>query len=218
MQAQVFGREEAAALREALADAPFRDGRATAGAAAERVKRNEQARGDDARVIAAARRVRLALEAHPLVRGWARPVRWSTPMFARYGPGQGYGLHADAAAMHDQQGWPIRTDISFTLFLSEPDTYDGGALLIREGDEEREFRPGAGSAVLYPTGRLHAVAPVTRGERLVCVGWMQSLIRGADRRELLFDLERVRRGGDGDDAALLLDRAIGDLLRMWGEH
>lgn len=205
------------AVQQGLADAPFRDGRATAGAAAERVKLNEQARGDDPGVIDLARKVRLALETHPTFRSLVRPARWSSLMFSRYGPGQQYGLHADNAAMYDDGGWPLRTDISFTLFLSDPETYEGGALLLRDLAGDREFRPAAGSAVLYPTGQLHRVMPVTSGVRLACVGWVQSMIRRTDQRELLFDLERVRRRPDAEDAELLLDKTIGNLLRMWGE-
>lgn len=217
VQAEVLSREELLAIRQGLDAAPFRDGRVTAGPTAERVKQNEQARGDDPGVIALARRVRLALEVHPLVRTWIRPVRWSPPMFARYGPGQRYGLHNDNAVVYDEGGWPVRTDISFTLFLSEPDSYDGGALVIRDPAGDRHFRPEAGWAVFYPTGQLHGVTPVTRGERLVCVGWLQSLVRRADRRELLFDLEQVRSGVDAGDGPLFLDKAIANLLRMWGE-
>ena len=140
------------------------------------------------------------------------------PMFARYGPGRRYGMHTDNALVHDENGWSVRTDISFTLFLSAPDTYDGGALILQDPAGDREFRPKAGSAVFYPTGQLHGVTPVTRGERLVCVGWIQSLIRRADQRELLFDMEQVRdRIGPGEDT-LLMDKAIGNLLRMWAEN
>ena len=215
--ADVLSRQEVLAVRERLAVAPFRDGRATAGAAAERVKSNEQARGDDPDVIALGRKVRLALESQRVVRNLVRPVRWSPLVFSRYGPGQQYGLHADNAGMYDDGGWPLRTDISFTVFLSDPDTYDGGALVVRDLSGDREFRPAAGSAVLYPTGQLHRVTPVKSGVRLACVGWVQSLVRQPDRRELLFDLERVREGLAPGDGALLLDKAIGNLLRMWGE-
>jgi len=217
VQADVLSREEVLATTQGLAAAPFRDGRVTAGAAAGSVKNNEQARGNDPGVIALARRVRLALEAHPVVRTWARPVRWSTLMFARYGPGRQYGLHTDNAVVFDEGGWPVRTDISFTMFLSDLDSYDGGALVVRDPCGDREFRPEAGSAIFYPTGQLHSVAPVTRGERLVCVGWLQSLVRRADQRELLFDLEQVRGDMSSSGESLMLDKAIGNLLRMWGE-
>lgn len=213
----VLTRDEVLTVREGLADAPFHDGGATAGAAAGRVKHNEQARSDNPVVIALARRVRLALEAHPVVRSFARPVRWSGLLFSRYGPEQQYGLHADNATMYAEGGWPLRTDVSFTLFLSDPETYEGGALSVRDLSGDREFRLQAGSAVLYPTGCLHRVTPVARGVRLACVGWMQSLVRSADQREVLYDLERARSGMSPDDSALLLDKVIGNLLRMWSE-
>ncbi len=208
---------EVLAIRAELAAAPFRDGKVTAGAAAERVKSNEQARGDDPGVMALSRRVRLALETHPIVRSLVRPVRWSGLMFSRYHPGQQYGIHADNAVMYDERGWPLRTDISFTLFLSDLTTYEGGALLLRDLAGDREYRPQAGSAILYQTGQLHSVTPVTSGVRIACVGWMQSLLRRPDHREILFDLERVRNGLGPGDSSLLLDKTIGNLVRMWGE-
>ncbi|MDO9338799.1 MAG: Fe2+-dependent dioxygenase [Caulobacter sp.] len=214
---EVLTPAEVLILQDGLAAAPFRDGRATAGAAAGKVKQNEQARSDDPAVVALARRVRLALEADEAVRTLVRPTRWSNLIFSRYGPGQQYGLHADNAAMYDAEGWPFRTDVSFTLFLSDPQTYEGGALLIQDAAGDREFRPLAGHAVFYPTSQLHRVTPVTRGVRLACVGWVQSLIRRADQRDLLFDLERARQRPEAEDAPLCLDRAIGNLLRMWGE-
>ena len=111
----------------------------------------------------------------------------------------------------------MRTDLSFTLFLSEPDTYAGGALLLDGLDGEREARPGAGSLVLYATGVPHRVTPVTAGERLACVGWVQSALRREDQRELLFDLARTRAALPDGEARLLLDKSIGGLLRMWSE-
>ncbi|MBU2135258.1 MAG: Fe2+-dependent dioxygenase [Alphaproteobacteria bacterium] len=213
----VLSPDQARQIREALAAAPFRDGRATAGAAAAPVKDNQQARGDDPAVIALARQARLALEAHSIMRRLARPVRWSNLIFSRYGQGQHYGLHADNAGMSDEHGWPLLTDLSFTLFLSEPETYEGGALVIEDLAGERSFRPPAGAAILYPTGRLHRVAPVTAGERLACVGWVQSLIRHPDQREALYDLEQVRDTLPPGEAALRLDKTIAALLRMWGE-
>ena len=157
----VLGREQALAIGEALDHAPFQDGSLTAGSAARKVKQNTQALGDDAGVAALGDRVRLALEGNALVRRMVRPVRWSNLLFSRYSSGQQYGLHADNAAMVDEHGWPLRTDVSFTLFLSDPDTYGGGSLLIPGQSGDREFRLGAGSAVFYPTGLLHRVTPVT---------------------------------------------------------
>ena len=212
----VLGREQALAIGEALAHAPFQDGALTAGSAARKVKQNTQALGDDAGVAALGDRVRLALESNALVRRMVRPVRWSNLLFSRYSSGQQYGLHADNAAMVDEHGWPLRTDVSFTLFLSDPDTYGGGSLLIPGQSGDREFRLGAGSAVFYPTGLLHRVTPVTAGVRLACVGWIQSLVRRPDQREILSDLHGLRDDAN-DEASLILDKTIGNLLRMWGE-
>lgn len=212
----VLGREQALAIGEALAHAPFQDGSLTAGSAARKVKQNTQALGDDAGVAALGDRVRLALEGNALVRRMVRPVRWSNLLFSRYSSGQQYGLHADNAAMVDEHGWPLRTDVSFTLFLSDPDTYGGGSLLIPGQSGDREFRLGAGSAVFYPTGLLHRVTPVTAGVRLACVGWIQSLVRRPDQREILSDLHGLRDDAN-EEASLILDKTIGNLLRMWGE-
>jgi PKHD-type hydroxylase len=200
-----------------LAHVPFRDGRATAGPAAREVKSNEQAEGGNPEAIALARMVKQALERHPTFQSLVRPLRWSNLMFSRYVPGHRYGLHTDDACMCDEHGWPLRTDMSLTLFLSNPDDYEGGALRLVDGTNETSFRPAAGSAVLYPTGLLHEVTPVTSGVRLACVAWIQSLIRRADQREILFDLDCVRRELTETEAQLHLDKAIGNLLRMWSE-
>ena len=214
--ADLLDQEALLACRDVLARAPFKDGVQTAGAAASKVKRNQQARGDDPEVLALGRRVRLALERNDVVRRLVRPVRWSSLIFSRYVEGDEYGLHADNAIMSDSDGWQFRTDVSFTLFLSDPATYDGGALLISDTSGEREYRPEAGRIIFYPTGYLHRVTPVTAGERLACVGWVQSFIRRPDQREVLFDLECLRDTATAA-TALTLDKTIGNLLRMWGE-
>lgn len=214
--ADVLGKADLARVRDGLVSAPFADGRKTAGPAARKVKANEQAQGSHPEVEALGRFVREALERSPVFMAYARPARWSRTMFSRYRPGHAYGLHTDDATMEAAQGGRLRTDLSFTLFLSDPDAYEGGALLIDGLDGEREFRPAAGSAVLYPTGQLHRVTPVTAGERLAAVGWIQSLVARADERELIFDLQRVRWSAAEGEARLLLDKSIGNLLRMWG--
>ena len=213
---QVLNPDDVRRVREGLAQAPFRDGKATAGPVARRVKQNQQAVGSDAAVDALARFVRDALKRHPVFSAYARPAAWSRIMFSKYAPGDAYGLHTDDAFMSADGGGRLRTDLSFTLFLSDPDTYEGGALLLDDLDGEREHRPTAGDAVLYQTGRLHRVTPVTRGERLAAVGWIESVVRADDQRELLFDLERVRASTPEGEARLLLDKAIGNLLRQWG--
>ena len=214
--ADVLEAEDAARVREGLSRAPFREGKRTAGGDAKRVKANWQADGADEAVQALAKFVRAALDRHPLVQTYVRPARWSKLMFNRYGPGETYGMHVDDPVMGEGAGL-IRTDLSFTLFLSDPESYDGGALVIDGLDGEREVKLGAGSMVVYGTGELHRVEPVTRGERLACVGWVQSLIRRPDQREVLFDLSRVRAAMTRSDARLLLDKSIAQLVRMWGE-
>jgi PKHD-type hydroxylase len=209
--------DEIARIRESLQRVSFRDGRVTAGPAAREVKHNEQADGGNPEVAALARLVKMAVERHPAFNALVRPVRWSNLMFSRYVTGHRYGLHTDDASMYDEHGWPLRTDVSFTVFLSGLDEYQGGALRFVSATGENTFRPAAGSAVVYPTGVLHEVTPVTSGIRLACVGWVQSLIRRADQRELLYDLERARRDLNSAQAQLLLDKSIGNLLRMWGE-
>jgi PKHD-type hydroxylase len=217
VQIDVLSQEELHAVRKELTTASFQDGAVTAGPVARRVKNNEQARGEDPDVIALARRIRIGLQNHPLVHTTIRPVHWSRLMFSRYGPGRQYGLHADDAMMTDADGWPLRTDISFTLFLSDPGAYEGGALSIRDTGGDRHFRPEAGAAIFYSTGQLHSVTPVTRGVRLACVGWVQSLIRGSDRLQLLADLEQIRSDPGHGESSLLLDKTIGNLIRMWSE-
>ncbi len=204
-------------IRNGLETIPFVDGKTTAGAVARKVKSNQQADADAPGMEALRQFVREALERHALFGPYVRPARWSKLMISRYGPGDAYGLHTDDALMRDETGARLRTDLSFTLFLSEPETYDGGALLLDSLDGEREIRLPAGSAVVYRTGELHCVTPVTRGERLACVGWVQSLIRRADERDILFDLVRVRAHLPKGEARLLLDKASGNLMRLWSE-
>lgn len=214
--AQVLSPEDVQRVREGLATVPFQDGKATAGPIARKVKSNQQAVGADPGVEPLRRFVREALMRHPVFSAYARPAAWSRIMFSRYGPGDAYGLHTDDAFMAAEDGGRLRTDLSFTLFLSDPQTYVGGALLLDGLDGERELSPQAGDAILYQTGRLHRVTPVEHGERLAAVGWIESQIRRDDERELLFDLERVRAATPAGDARLLLDKSIGALLRQWG--
>jgi len=213
---QVLPPEDVQRVRETLAVIPFQDGKATAGPVARKVKSNQQAVGADPGMEPLRRFVREALLRHPVFTAYARPAVWSRILFSKYGPGDAYGLHTDDAFMAAEDGGRLRTDLSFTLFLSDPETYEGGALLLDGLDGEREHRPQAGDAVLYATGRLHQVTPVTAGERLAAVGWVQSLVQRDDQRELLFDLERVRAGTPAGETRLLLDKSIGVLLRQWG--
>lgn len=211
----VLSQHELAALRGAAATAGFGDGRATAGRYARAVKHNEQASSDRA-TDAILEKAQSALMAHEVFRSVARPRRFARLILSRYGPGMEYGAHVDDAVMAG-----ARTDLSFTLFLSDPDDYDGGALVMEETVESRAFRPRAGDAVVYPTSATHRVEPVTRGTRLAVVGWVQSWVRDPARRETLHDLDiAATEMFDGTGKTEGFDRLLKaktNLYRMWAD-
>lgn len=204
-----------AVLREEAAALEFEDGAKTAGRFAREVKANDQAAASPAR-DAVLEVVTRALQANPLFAAAARPKAMTPLILSRYRMGQTYGLHVDDAVMGG-----VRTDISFTLFLSDPDSYDGGALIIEDSLESRAVKLAAGSVFLYPSTTLHRVEPVTVGERLVVVGWVQSRIRSAEKREILFDLDRSIaeiHASAGKSAVFdTLCKTRSNLLRMWAE-
>lgn len=203
------------ALGQTARTLTFDDGRTTAGRFARNVKANDQAAATPAR-DAILTRVEQALAANPLFRSAAWPKALTRLILSRYREGQTYGLHVDDALM---QG--LRTDLSFTLFLSDPETYDGGALIIEDPFESRAIKLAAGDLILYPATTLHQVEPVTRGERLAVVGWVQSLIRDAGQREILFDLDQaVEATFTAEGKSPQFDRLAktrSNLLRMWAE-
>lgn len=213
--ANVVPAETVKRARKGLADARFESGSATAGWAAKLVKDNDQAVLDAKATDLRDELVGL-IEANTLFRMAARPRRIVNPMFSRYRGGQTYGTHVDNALM---QG--VRTDVSFTLFLGDPNGYDGGELVIETSAGEDAVKLAAGSMIVYPSTTLHRVEPVTRGERLVMVGWVRSYIRDAGRRELLFDLETAQRvlfDRHGKTAEHdLISKSLANLLRMWAE-
>jgi PKHD-type hydroxylase len=196
--------------------ADWRPGKESAGWHARGVKNNRQLdRGSPLHQQLAAR-VSGILEVHPLLQAAALPVRIHGLLFSRCELGEGYGRHVDNAFMGGG-----RADLSFTLFLKDPAAYSGGGLMLESPAGEEEVRLAAGSAIVYPSTLLHRVAPVTSGERLVAVGWIQSRVRDADQRELLFDLDTARRQlfqREGKTEAFdLVSRSYSNLLRRWGE-
>ena len=204
---------EVAAIRDQIGALEFGDGRATAGRRAKAVKANDQALPSPAR-DAILEKVRRSLLAHPVFVAAARPRHLTPLLLSRYRVGQTYGLHVDDALMGG-----LRTDLSFTLFLSDPATYDGGALEVEDDYAPREVRLGAGDLILYPSTTLHRVTPVTRGERLAVVGWVESWIRTEAQRDVLFDLDQVVATLEGQGAARevvdRLTKARSNLLRLW---
>jgi PKHD-type hydroxylase len=192
---------------------PFEDGKATAGWSARLVKQNTQASADPAIDMWRDRIAGLVAQ-HPMFQIAAMPKRIIGPLFSRYGVGDAYGAHVDEPVMDG-----ARVDLSFTLFLSAPETYDGGELSIDSTAGVEAHKHAAGSLVLYPTTSLHFVSPVTRGVRYAAVGWVRSLVRDAARRELLFDLETARRSqfdryGKTSEHDLL-SKCHANLVRMW---
>jgi PKHD-type hydroxylase len=212
----VLSRVEAEVLLEEARTLTFDDGAKTAGRFARAVKANDQAAASPAR-DAIFDKVRSALARNPVFQSAARPRAMSPLILSRYGNGQTYGLHVDDTIMAG-----LRTDLSFTLFLAPPETYDGGALIVEDTFGSREAKLNAGDMILYGSGRLHRVQPVTRGERIAIVGWLQSLIRDGQQREILFDLDRAveTAHAEGGKSALFdtLAKARSNLIRMWAEN
>jgi PKHD-type hydroxylase len=211
--ADVLSAADVEAVRVGLGDATFLDGKATAGWSAKLVKSNQQAR-PDAAVARLRELVETRLLEHAVFALATRPKAIIGPMFSRYQPGHAYGAHVDDAVIDG-----LRTDVSFTLFLSDPATYEGGELIIEQPSGQEAFRLAAGSVVTYPATTLHRVAPVVRGERLAAVGWVRSYLRDPARRELLFDLETARRHlfdreGKTEEADLLA-KCAANLMRLW---
>jgi len=216
----VLDRDEVDVVRRLLADAPFVDGKLSAGQAARRVKDNLEVDRRAAVLEPLNNLVMGKLVQHPLYRSAALPLRVAAPYYARYTPGMRYGDHVDDPVM-GADGQLYRSDVSITLFLNEPSAYDGGELVMNTPFGEQQVKLPAGDAVMYPSSSLHRVAEVTRGERLVAVTWLQSLVRDPAQRELLHELNTVRErllaaNAESEDARLV-NKTYVNLVRMWGE-
>jgi PKHD-type hydroxylase len=215
----VLSAETLAQLRQRLSAAPWNDGRVTAGPQSGAVKHNLQLPEDSAEARALGDMVLAALDRSALFLSAALPARIYPPLFNRYGPGMAFGDHIDNAIRAvTGTRHRIRTDVSATLFLSEPDSYDGGELVI-------EDRPGiklsAGDMLVYPATSLHRVTPVTRGERVAAFFWVQSMVKDAAERAALFQLDRSVQSlsaalGPNHDDVLRLTGFYHNLVRKWG--
>lgn len=216
----VLKADEVALARSWLAGARFIDGRLSAGLAARRVKSNQELDADAPDLERLNRLVMENLVRHPVYRAGALPLHVASPLYARYRPGAAYGDHLDDPIM-GRDGVTYRSDIAITVFLSAPADYDGGELVIHTPFGDQAVKAPAGDAVLYPAGSIHHVNPVTRGERLVAVTWVQSLVRDAARRELLYGLNAARetllqRAPDDPETAQV-NAAYLNLVRMWSD-
>lgn len=211
--------EELKFLVESLEQADFVDGKTTAGWHAKFVKNNMQLKseatyGSDLREL-----VKTALKRNALFQSALQPKIIHSMLFSRYDKGMSYGRHVDNALMGNQEF--LRSDVSFTLFLSSPSMYEGGELVIESSDGDRTYKLEAGSAIVYPSSTLHQVEPVTEGVRLAAVGWIQSLVRDPNEREILFDLDTTRRSIFAKEGKTiefdLISKSYANLLRKWAE-
>jgi len=209
-----------AKIEETLGHGQFVDGRNTAGSAAKRVKHNEEMNIDPQRKDHLNRLLVSALANNATFSSAVFPQKMADPIFARYFPGMTYGDHVDDPIM-GRTGPRFRTDVSMTIFLRDPASYDGGELVVRTTFGEKRVKLAAGDAVIYPSTTLHRVDEVTRGERLVALFWIQSQIRDAAQRELLYELnlarEHLLESAPEQEHTKLVDKSYANLIRMWAD-
>jgi PKHD-type hydroxylase len=207
-------------IDEILAKATFVDGKLSAGKAASRVKNNEELKREPQQMELLIRILTSAMAHNATFRSAVLPYRMADPIFARYQPGMTYGDHVDDPLM-GLSGQRFRSDVSMTLFLRQPQSYDGGELVVRTTFGEKRVKLKAGSAVIYPSSSLHHVAEVTRGERLVALAWIQSYVRDPAQRELLYELDLAREHllekAPDEPSTGLVDKSYANLLRMWSD-
>ncbi len=202
-------------------DAPWIDGRRSAGEQAVQHKNNQQLAQDSASAATLRALVLAALQRDALLLSAALPRKIFNPLFNRYGgDANHYGAHVDGAVLHSRaSGEWVRSDLSCTLFLSEPHEYDGGELLLHDSFCPQRLKLPAGDAVLYPSTRVHEVLPVTRGVRIASFFWIESMVRSDEQRRLLFDMDMAllalrQRHGDSAETTRLTG-TYHNLLRMW---
>jgi PKHD-type hydroxylase len=222
---QVLNASELASARTLLADAPWVDGRVTAGVQSAEAKNNEQLAQDGEAARRLQQIVVAALNRHDLFFTAALPKRVFPPLFNRYGGAtNAFGNHVDNAIrfIPGGQGERVRTDISCTLFLSDPDEYDGGELRVKDTYGAQSIKLPAGDMVLYPGTSVHRVEPVTRGFRNASFFWVESMVRSDEQRRLLYDMDmhlmRLRATvGETDPAVIGLTGTYHNLLRHWAD-
>ena len=216
----VLNAEQIGTMRARLQAADWIDGNATSGHQSARAKRNRQLAEGDPEAKALGDIVLDALGASPLFVAAALPLKVYPPLFNRYGVGEGFGDHVDSAIrIRAGSDFRIRSDLSATLFLSDPSEYEGGEL-VAEG--QAPVKLAAGDMVLYPASTVHRVTPVTRGERIACFFWIQSMVRDGSARTMLFELDRsiqelTQAAGPEAPALIRLTGLYHNLLRRWAE-
>jgi PKHD-type hydroxylase len=211
--------EELNELEKRIREARFVDGKATASRAAREVKNNQQIDTADTGTIASIQQVlNHAVQNSPFFQAAAQPKKIHPFVISKYGPRQSYGWHVDSPLMGDPM---IRTDLAMTIFLSEPSAYEGGELMIQTSGGSVMVKPDKGDAVLYPCQFLHGVNEIKSGERIAAVTWIQSHIKSAEQRQLLFELNQVHALLDRKDKLApetnQLLQTYSNLFRMWAD-
>ena len=214
--------EQVREARQLLDTAEWVDGKVTAGHQSARAKDNQQLPEDSPLARQLGDMVLAALERNPRFISAALPLKVFPPLFNRYAGGQSFGLHVDNAIRQVRgTGQRVRTDLSATLFLAEPDEYDGGELVVEDTYGAHAVKLPAGHMVLYPSSSLHRVNPVTRGARVASFFWIQSMVRDDAQRTLLFDLDtaiqQLAQQSPDHPAVVQLTGVYHNLLRMWAE-
>ncbi|WP_315784260.1 MULTISPECIES: Fe2+-dependent dioxygenase [unclassified Bradyrhizobium] len=221
----ILSKDDVTEFRRIMDSSDWEDGRSTAGAQSAMVKRNEQLPPDSEVARKLGHRIISAMTANPRFLAAAIPQQIFPPLFNRYSAESGhhFGIHVDNAVRGDKlTGLRIRTDLSVTLFLSEPEDYDGGELVIEDLYGSHEVKLPAGDLVLYPASSLHMVTPVTRGVRVASFFWLQSMIRDPLARSMIFDLDTTIQGlsqrmGRDDPEMVRLTGLYHNLIRYWAE-
>ena len=217
---EVLNKEELAVVRDYISRADFVDGKLSAGSEAVDVKNNLEMQISDQQTAQLNNLVMGKLVKHPVYLNAAMPAKIAAPFYAKYSTGMQYGNHIDDPIM-GPSGQRYRTDLSITVFLNSPEDYDGGELVVQTAFGEQGVKLEAGSAIMYPSGSTHCVTEVTRGERIVAVTWLQSMVRDPSQRELLYKLSRAREilldKFKGEEETELVSNAYINLVRMWSE-
>ena len=219
---KVLTPEQVARCREVMMQANWVDGNVTSGHQARKVKHNLQLPEESQAARELGEMVHKALYQNPLFMSAVLPQQVFPPLFNRYDAGMTFGSHVDnAIRAHSTLPVRIRTDVSATLFISAPEDYDGGELVVEDTYGSHSVKLPAGDMIVYPATSVHHVTPITRGSRIASFFWIQSLIRDVSRRALLFDLDTARRAmfaRDGKSAEFdLISKSLANLLRMWAE-
>jgi len=217
---EILTTEELGVAHDLLNRGTFVDGRLSAGQEAVQVKNNQELGAGDELLVPLNNLVMGKLIQHPVYRAAALPLKIAAPYYAKYSKGMAYGNHIDDPVM-GPTGQRYRSDISITIFLNRPEEYDGGELAIQTAFGEQTVKLNAGDAVMYPSSSTHQVKQVTKGERLVAVTWLQSMVRDPTKRELLYHLHQAREllleNSSASKETELVSNSYVNLVRMWSD-